>query len=236
MSTKVGIITEGVVDDLLLAALLERIARDRAHFNWPVMPDDLGEIIPLRKRGHGGVVEAARRIVIYLEQHPPTDHAFFVVLLDRRTRLEQAEVRKLIRGKPLFVLGIAIEEIEAWWLADRDSTLRWLDLSDRSDSNCRYWSKRYNAERDDDPKLTLDELTDLSPRLDQRYGYGNRQLAEDFAELWQNSARLSAIEQQCPKDSSLFAGRSLSRSTAKGPGVAASPSFFAILRRISDEV
>lgn len=199
MSTKIGIITEGLVDDLLLPALLERIARDRASFTWPVMPDDLGEIIPLRKRGHGGVVEAVRKVVIHLEQHPPTNHAFFVILLDRRTRQAQEAVKRLIRGKSLFVLGIAIEEMEAWWLADRHSTLNWLGLSDCSDSSCRYWGRRYKAEGDDDPKRTLDELTYLSPLLDQRYGRGNKQLAADFAELWQNSARLNAIEQQCPE-------------------------------------
>jgi hypothetical protein len=94
VSTKIGVITEGVVDDLLLSVLLERIARDRAAFDWPVMPDDLGEIILLRKRGHGGVVEAVRQIVGYLDQHPPTNHAFFVILLDRRTRQAQEKVKR----------------------------------------------------------------------------------------------------------------------------------------------
>jgi hypothetical protein len=113
-------------------------------------------------------------------------------------------VKRLIQGKSLFVLGIAIEEVEAWWLADRNSTLTWLGLSDCSDSNYRYWGHRYTAERDGDPKRTLDELTDLSPLLDQRYGHGNRQLAADFADIWRDSAKLNAIEQQCPKGFSPF--------------------------------
>lgn len=198
MSTKIGIITEGAIDDLLLPALLERIARDRVYFTWPVMPDDLGQIIPLRKRGHGGVVEAVQRLVTYLEQNPPTDHAFFVILLDRRTRQAQEAVKRLIQGKALFILGIAIEEVEAWWLADRENILTWLGLPDHPRNDCRYWSKRYRAEKDDRPKLTLDQLTMLSEHLDQRYGNGNKQLAADFAQIWKEMAGLTAIEHECP--------------------------------------
>jgi hypothetical protein len=198
VSTKIGIITEGVIDDLLLPALLERIARDRAHFTWPVMPDDLGQIFPIRKRGHGGVVDVLQRLVTFLERNPPTDHAFFVILLDRRTRYAQEAVKKLIRGKSLFIVGIAIEEVEAWWLADRENTLAWLDLPDYSQNDCRYWNKGYRAEEDDKPKLTLDQLTMLSERLDRRYGHGNKQLAEDFAEIWKETAKLSVIEHECP--------------------------------------
>ncbi len=76
MSTKIGIITEGQIDDILLPVLLERIARDRAEFSWPTMPDDLGRVIPIRKRGHGGVLEAIRSLVKFLDENPPTDHAF----------------------------------------------------------------------------------------------------------------------------------------------------------------
>lgn len=200
VSTKIGIITEGPIDDILLSALLERIARERANFTWPTMPDDLGQIIPLRKRGHGGVLDAVRRLVSYLEQVPPTDHAFFVVLLDRRTRPVQEKIRKLISGKDLFVPGIAIEEIEAWWLADRHNTLAWLGLRDEPPDTVRYWEESYNPEKDPDPKKTLDELTDIAQNVDQRYGQGNTELARQFAtEYWQDSADLNTIERDCPK-------------------------------------
>lgn len=199
LSTKIGIITEGAIDDVLLPALLERIARVRANYRWPVMPDDLGEIIRLRKRGHGGVIDSVRRLVNYLEKNPPTDHSFFVILLDRKTKEAQEEVRKLIRGRSLFRLGIAIEEIEAWWLADRENTLSWLRLPDHPKPEYRYWSRNYRAEKDNNPKKTLDELTELSSHLNQRYGGGNKQLAVEFAEHWKSFASLNQIERDCPK-------------------------------------
>jgi hypothetical protein len=199
MSTKIGIITEGAIDDLLLPVLLSRIADDRASYKWPVTSDDLGQILPLRKRGHGGVVESVKRLVGYLTQNPPTDHAFFVILLDRRTQQAQDEVRRFIKGNSLFILGIAIEEIEAWWLADREAVRGWLGLDGAFPRQGRYWQKGYNAEKDDDPKRTLDELTRESTELDQCYGTGNKSLTEEFAELWQQCANLNSIDNQCPK-------------------------------------
>lgn len=67
MSTKIGIIAEGPIDHALLPPLLERIARDRAGYDWPVAPDDVAEIFNIRKRGHGGVLETVRRLVDALE-------------------------------------------------------------------------------------------------------------------------------------------------------------------------
>jgi hypothetical protein len=198
LSTKVGIITEGPTDEILLSALLERIARVRAGFNWPTIPDDLGEIVPVRKRGHGGVLDALRRIVSFLAANPPTNHAFFIILLDYRTEHVQAEVRRLIRGNEFFVLGISIHEIEAWWLADRRNTLTWLGLSAESNENLNYFQDGYSSERDPRPKATLDSLTLLSPHLDQRYGSGNTALARDFAgNIWKDYAELDAIENEC---------------------------------------
>ena len=203
MATKIGIISEGPIDHALLSALLERIARVRANFSWPTVPDDVGDIIPLRKRGHGGVLETVRRLVAYLDANPPTGHAFFVILLDRRTRPVHARVRRLIRTKRFFIMGTAIQEIEAWWLADRRNTHAWLGLADRRDERgetVEYWKKGYNAERDPHPKRTLDRLTQIAPGVDQRYGEGNTELAREFAsDYWQAAADLDGIERGCPK-------------------------------------
>jgi hypothetical protein len=200
MSTRIGFITEGDIDDILIAPLPERIARERAEFTWPTMPADLGEIIPLRKRGHGGVLEGVRRVVNYLKQYPRPDHAFYVVLLDRRTRHIQREVRRLIAGTHLFVIGIAIEEIEAWWLADRSNTLAWIGLRGEAQGQLEYLREGYSPERDQDPKRTLDELTNASPVLERRYGRGNAGLASEFAErYWSDRADLAAIEMGCPR-------------------------------------
>jgi hypothetical protein len=197
MSTKIGIIAEGPIDHVLIPPLLERIARDRAQFTWPVSSDDVAEMFSVRKRGHGGVIESVRKLVHALDTKS-FEHVLFVILLDRRTYPVQAEVRKLIRGKERFVLGVAIEEIEAWWLGDRTNTLRWAGFVEALPANCRYAAARYRAERDDDPKKTLHELTARSSRFDRCYGQGNLDLAQDFAEqFWQPSANLDEIASQC---------------------------------------
>ena len=71
----------------------------------------------------------------------------------------QEEIRQLIAGHARFVMGVAIEEIEAWWLADRRNTLAWAHLVPRPPAHCRYAAADYHAESDPDPKATLDELT-----------------------------------------------------------------------------
>jgi hypothetical protein len=199
MSTKIGIVAEGPIDHALLHALLERIASDRAAYGWPVDANDVAEIFQIRKRGHGGVLETVRRLVKALSNriYP---YAFYVILLDRRTRVAQEEIRRLIPQHKRFVLGIAIEEIEAWWLADRSNTLTWTGLKDRLPGHCRYAAAKYSSERDDDPKKTLDELTRHSDRFDRYYGEGNIDMAIEFAtEYWREHARLDDLRTQCPR-------------------------------------
>jgi hypothetical protein len=197
MSTKIGVIAEGPIDHALLPPLLERIARVRAGYHWPVRPDDLAEIFPIRKRGHGGVLDTVRRLVAALSTEV-FDHAFFVIVLDRRTRPAQEEIRNLISGHGRFVLGIAIEEIEAWWLGDRGNTLAWAGLTKSLPPHCRYAVADYRAEGDDEPKKTLDELTRESERFDRYYGEGSIELATEFAEdYWREFAHLDEIRAQC---------------------------------------
>ena len=199
MSTRVGLIVEGPIDHLLVSALLERIAADRADFSWPVTPQDVADIIPIRKRGDGGVLDTVRKLIRYLDRRPD-EYAFFVVVLDRRTRPVQEKIRRIIRGKSRFLLAIAREEIEAWWLGDRTSTLTWLRLEANALAHTRYGARGYKAERDPAPKRTLDELTRESDAVDQTYGQGNTELARRFTEqLWREHACLDEIEQQCPR-------------------------------------
>jgi len=200
VSAKVGIIVEGSIDEILVPPLLERIARDRAGFTWPTIPDDLADIIPIRKRGHGGVLDAVRRLVRCLSDIPLTEYAFFIILLDSPPAAVHRRLRRLTQGKPRFVLGIAIREIEAWWLADRRNTLAWLRLDEEPRGKARYWAASYKPENDHHPKRTLDELTVLAPELDQHYGHGNTELAREFAEdYWRGSAELDAMERSCPR-------------------------------------
>jgi|GEM_PF-2045169 len=199
MSTKIGIIAEGPIDHRLLPPLLERIAKDRADYAWPVVPEDMAEVFFIRKRGFGGVVETVRRLVKALET-AVFDHAFFVIVLDRRTQAAQTEIKAMLANRNRFVVAVAIEEIEAWWLADRQNTLAWSALKDNLPGDCRYARENYQAERDDNPKKTLNELTRLSDRFDRCYGEGNVDLAREFAEdYWRKFAQLDAIRSQCPQ-------------------------------------
>lgn len=200
VSTKVGIIAEGPIDHALLPALLQRIALDKAELDWPLDPSDVSQQFRIRKRGHGGVLETVRALVKALDTQW-FDHACFVILLDRRTRPVQDAIRRPIRGRQRFVLGVAIEEVEAWWLGDRTNTLAWAELRDADlPPDTDYASDAYRPERDRHPKRTLDGLTRLSPRLDAFYGDGNLGLAQEFAaDYWTDHARLSDIASRCPK-------------------------------------
>lgn len=197
MSTKVAVIAEGPIDFVLLSPLLAQISQKKAQFRWPVLPDDMAEILPIRKRGHGGVLEKVRALIKFLN-HDPLGYDLFVILLDRRTQAVQSEIKKLIRGKQRFVFGIAIEEIEAWWLGDRTNTLAWSGFTNSLPTGCRYEVACYHAETDRRPKKTLDELTRLSERFDRVYGDGDMELAQQFAnDHWVRNASLGEIASQC---------------------------------------
>ncbi len=144
-------------------------------------------------------MESVRRLVSFLQKSTEFNHSFYVILLDYKTQVVQKEIKRLISGKNRFVLGVAIREIEAWWLGDRDSTLSWLKLNFTDIDGLRYAVKNYKAEGDDNPKKTLDELTRKSNVLETTYGDGNLSLAREFAILWKETARIRDIEGQCPK-------------------------------------
>lgn len=202
-ATRIGLICEGRTDEILAAVLLRRIARDKAGFHWPidpVRPEDAIERLPLRRSwGQGAVVKRLQKLVKFLERNM-NSVSLFVVLLDyKHNAREIREVRRLIGSRRNFILGIPIQEIEAWWLADRRATLGWLGLANNPRRNARYWAENYRAEKDSDPKRTLDELTRLSSNVERTYGRGSVDLAQDFARMWEQCARLGDIKAACPK-------------------------------------
>ncbi len=149
-------------------------------------------------RGHGGVQKALERFVRVLRGSSEFPYSFVVILLDQRTAKVQTRVKKLIRGDDRFVLGICKKEIEAWWLGDRTNTLGWLGFPE-APSESAYARRKYSAERDEQPKKTLDELTKLSDECDRSYGEGNQDLAREFAEIWDERIHLQEIKSQCPE-------------------------------------
>ena len=205
MSTRVGIIAEGPIDREIIQPILSGIARDRNSITWPIDPEDLADFLQMRIRGHGGVQKAVERLVRVLQESSEFPYSFVVILLDRRTMKVQRKVRQYIRGDDRFVLGICKEEIEAWWLGDRTNTLAWLNFSE-APSGTKYSRNRYRAERDGQPKKTLDELTRHCDEFDRFYGDGNLDLASDFAEVWDGRVRLQEIENQCPERFPPFIG------------------------------
>jgi hypothetical protein len=205
VGTKIGIISEGPIDHLLLPHLLSHIAAKDAGCDWPIETSDVAEPLHIRKRGHGGVLETVRALVEFL-MRDRLGYSFVVILLDRRTKEVQGKIAKLLAGKEGFILGIAIEEVEAWWLGDRSNTLAWSGFTHATLPACRYRlcdpSDRlvYAAEKDPDPKKTLDEITQISPKLESRYGDGNTELASHFGENhWKRNAQLDEISSQCPR-------------------------------------
>ncbi len=64
----------------------------------------------------------------------------------------------------------------------------------------KYAGKKYRAEKDPNPKATLNELTEISNRLDRVYGHGSTELARDFVEdYWDGAAaNIDLIKGQCP--------------------------------------
>ncbi len=195
----IGIFSEGTIDLELTSAILERLARTRCGVRWPLQLRDSFATLPIRKGGHGQIARAVKRVISMLEDEPYVNFSFFVIVLDKKTQHTQREIKRAIRGLSKFIVGIAIREIEAWWLADRRNTLEWLGLIDHETDEGKYWQKDYNPERDNNPKQTLNELTEISPLVDSRYGNGNTDLAREFASIWRHGAEIDQIEIHCPK-------------------------------------
>jgi hypothetical protein len=207
MSTKIGILVEGVIDLALLPPLLTRIAQEHAGYKWPVSATDLSLQLQIPSRGHGSVLVAVRTLFREFQKVEVAhryDYAGFVILLDRKTRPVQEEIRKLIGTDSRFVLGIAIEEIEAWWLADRKNTIAWAGLEEPLPRDLRYAARDYNAEKDENPKQTLSELTAVAERFDRVYGDGDEDMAREFAAFWETHVPLEVLRAQCSQGFGAF--------------------------------
>lgn len=216
---RIGLLSEGPIDFELISALLRRISRSRVGITWPLRVADMIVELRYRPRGYGQVVNALRRLLPLLDSTEWLSFSLFVVVIDNSSRARR-DIRKLLGGQQKFVLGVAIREIEAWWLADRRNTLEWLGLHDVAHDGFRYWAHRYSPERDTQPKDTLDELTRLSERVDRTYGDGNLELAREFAAAGSENAELDQIENGCRRGFAPFCQDSieaLRRAQRRGP-------------------
>src|SRR6266852_766074 len=196
---RIGIISESPTDLALASALLNRVAASRAGVQWPLQTDNTVERIGIRQGGHGQVLKALKKLKKLLNDSPFSDYSLILVLVDRVPAALRKHFTKEVRGDDRFVLGIAIKEIEAWWLADRLNVLAWLQLTNEDIEDHRYGAPQYNSEQDEDPKCTLDEITNTSTAVGTRYGGGNLGLAREFSLLWKDSARLGQMELHCPE-------------------------------------
>jgi len=192
-------ITEGAHDEPL-HALITRVGSDRADLSWPIRPEDLAQYMTRPKRGHGRVLHALRCLAAYAqglktrrqEFKGLPDFEFLVATLDNRAP-EKAECRTLA-GQLDGVLGIAIEEFEAWILSDRQSILSFLSVPQGAFDSC-VGSIPYRPERDQNPKATLDCLCEGSD-----WGVGwDAVIASQFAEEWARCADIDALETNSPR-------------------------------------
>jgi len=194
---KVGLITEGAIDQALLPPLIAAMAH-REGVTWPINFEDDLHVIRIRKSGHGGVLEKVRAVCAAVRDGLYTRPDILVIVLDKKkTESCQDEVKELIRGLDWVVFGIAVEEIEAWWLADQEQVLGWLQLSRDRASRLGY-DFEYSPEYDENPKLMLDKLTAESDAVNYRYHGGNLSLAKEFCDVaWSNGVDLERIRGRC---------------------------------------
>jgi hypothetical protein len=218
---KVAFIGEGPIDDILLPPLITTIARTKAKVEWPLkFHEDIRSEIGFGM-GFGEVKRAVRKLAEALERDPDTIRKTFryiIVLLDgARTEEAQQEIVSLIENHDEFIFGIAIKEIEAWVLADREHVIEWLGVTRKDCPQCRFWQAGYSPERDPDPKETLSELLKAS---DNDYDIWCVGAAEEFVEQywkgtdlpderirmgeWPGKANLQVMAEMCPKGYAVF--------------------------------
>jgi hypothetical protein len=203
---KISLITEGDIDRALIPCLLAEIAK-RVGVTWPLTVDEFQET-QIRKRGFGAVLDGVRLVIEQMEAGTYARPDVLVVVLDhRKTQAVVDEIRRLTRSMDWIAIGIAVEEIEAWWLADQNQVLAWLEIS-REDARRVGYSESYSPERDHDPKQTLHLLTQASNKILFNYGRGSVTLAEEFADVaWKNWADLESMVFKCPRGFAPFAER-----------------------------
>ena len=85
------------------------------------------------------MLETVRKLVTVLDTEF-FEHAFFVILLDRRTRSAQEEIRGLLTNRNRFALGVAIEEIDILDLEE------YMDQTDNADIEQVYKNLRNGSE------------------------------------------------------------------------------------------
>lgn len=218
---KMLLIREGEIDDILIPPLVTLIASENAiHFPLNFQKDIRTKY--QKGQGFGSVKNAVERIVAALNSDPEAVYKEFrkiVVILDSKgTPAAQQEIRQLIADRPEFLIGIAVKEVEAWVLADRENVIQWLGVQQRDCPTCRFWQSSYRPERDPDPKETLDLLIQSSDRTD--YDRWSTGAATEFIELywkgthysndevnvtnWRGRANLSGMRQRCPQGFSPF--------------------------------
>ncbi len=109
MSACVAVLSEGPIDQVLLEPLLGAIARKHAGIDWPVLPDDCADVVPIRKRGFGGVVEKLRALIDVLELSPLGYDAYMKTLDELTARSPRLESR-YGQGS----LDLALDFAETW--------------------------------------------------------------------------------------------------------------------------
>lgn len=208
------VIGEGAIDDILLPPLIGTIANYYGAM-WPIHFERDISISLRRGTGFGAVMVAVRNLVEMIKNKPDLFKRIadrVLIVLDRKTEQAQADINKLIAPYDSFFLTIAVEEIEAWVLADREHVTEWLGISQKDFPESPFWDKKYRSEYDPDPKRTLNQLvqrsklpfeywdTGAANDFIEKYWRGNYFTSYDFQpwENWDGKAEIDMMKRQSP--------------------------------------
>lgn len=196
-------VTEGEHDEPI-QALIRSVAQEKAGLTFPIRQKDAVRFIERPRRGFGRVQEVLKDIAGFRDEKTRRgekdgdilNYDVLVALIDKRAK--NREKCKSYARKLDAVLGVAIEEFEAWILGDLPSIKTWLGVDKEGVESCGI-TPSYRAEKDKNPKATLKCLV-----TESAFSCGwDSLVASQYAMEWQ--PQLDKIEAQCPRGFKPFA-------------------------------
>lgn len=188
---RVGLLTEGGIDEALLPPLLGQSAatipalRNLA-IDW--------KAFPFAPNGYGEIPKNLKMLVKLHSRQSEWERIgcdLFVVVHDsRKTDQVQGEIRAVLARSTTFpiVYGLAIQEVEAWVLGDIDNVNRYVFKIHPMPS------LPFAPERDRDPKKTLTDLF-VSRTRELEFDRWNVECARLAAPF----LRASQVQRKCPR-------------------------------------
>lgn len=189
--SNIGLLIEGGVDEELLRPLLDRTISDIVN----VRPGETTYfIVPFPPNGYGEIPKNLKTLIRQYQDHEERERIgcdlFLIIHDSRKTEEIQRQIKRILRDAPEFpsVYALAVQEIEAWVLADIDEVNRRI---------FRIHPQPLlptSPERDKDPKKTLTELF-VKPSEHIDFDRWNRECARAVAP----HVRHDQVRRRCPR-------------------------------------